>query len=248
MLLAVFLALAGCAKPPAGHSTDEAFDPYEAQNRKIHNFNVALDRTLVRPVGKGYSNFIPDDFEDMIGRFAENLSIPSAVVNNILQGNAQGAASDTLRFVVNSTVGILGLFDPATEMNIGAPTDADFGQTLHVWGVREGAYIELPILGPSTQRRTVGIVVDLFTNPITYILDFPENIYGTVAAVSSSLSNRGRFSDTIDSILYESADSYAQARSLYIQNRRFKLGNGSSAELGDPYDAVFGPIGEEADE
>lgn len=245
LVLVACLAFAGCTKAPPGQSQDVAFDPYERQNRKTHAFNVALDRNLYRPVGTSYSDFVPDEFEDMISRFAENLSVPSAVVNSVLQGNIRGAANDTLRFVVNSTAGFFGFFDAATEMNIPAGTQADFGQTLHVWGVREGAYIELPVLGPSSERRTVGIVVDLFTNPLTYILDFPENVYGTAASVSSSLSNRGRFSDTIDSILYESADSYAQARSLYIQNRRFKLGNGSGGEFDDPYDALINPIGEE---
>lgn len=224
---------------------DEAYDPYEESNRKVHEFNRALDRNLVRPAGKGYSNFLPNDIEDMIGRFAFNLSIPGAVVNNILQGNMKGATEDTYRFLVNSTLGLGGLFDTATDLNMPQATDADFGQTLHVWGVREGAYVELPFLGPSTERDTVGLVVDLFTNPLTYVLDEPENYYGTVASVSSGLSNRGRYSDTIDSILYESADSYAQAKSLYIQNRRFELGGGSGGALEDPYDAEFGALSED---
>ena len=246
-LFAVLLiaGLSGCAKAPAGHPSDEAYDPYEESNRKVHDFNRALDRNLVRPAGKGYSDFLPNDIEDMIGRFAFNLSIPGAVVNNILQGNMKGATEDTYRFLVNSTIGLGGLFDTATDLNMPQATDADFGQTLHVWGVREGAYVELPFLGPSTERDTAGLVVDLFTNPLTYVLDEPENYYGTVASVSSGLSNRGRYSDTIDSILYESADSYAQAKSLYIQNRRFELGGGSGGALEDPYDAEFGALSED---
>ncbi|MEO1138336.1 MAG: VacJ family lipoprotein [Pseudomonadota bacterium] len=239
------MTVAACAKAPAGFPADEPFDPYERQNRKVHEFNRTLDRNLVRPAGKGYSNFLPDDIEDLIGRFAFNLSIPGAVVNNILQGNMKGATEDTYRFLVNSTIGLGGLFDTATELNMPAATDADFGQTLHVWGVREGAYIELPVLGPSTQRDTAGMIVDIFTNPLTYVLDDPENYYGTIASISSGLSNRGRFSDTIDSILYESADSYAQARSLYIQNRRFELGGGSAGGFADPYDDPYGALSED---
>jgi len=201
--------------------------------------NQSLDRNLVRPAGKGYAAFMPDDIEDAIGRFAFNLSIPRSVVNNVLQGNMRGATEDSYRFLVNSTVGLLGLFDPATEMRMPEATDADFGQTLHVWGAREGAYIELPVIGPSNERDTFGIVVDLFTNPLSYLLDDPESYYGTVASVSSGLSNRGRYSDTIDSILYESADSYAQAKSLYTQNRRFEVKGGSAGALSDPYDAPF---------
>jgi len=230
------LSLGGCARPPSGHPPGEPFDPYEAQNRKVHEFNRSIDRALVRPAGKGYSNALPDDIETVIGRFAFNLSLPRSVVNNILQGNMRGATQDTFRFVVNTTVGLGGFFDPATELRMAEATEADFGETLHVWGVREGAYVELPLLGPSTERDTWGIVVDLFTNPLSYILESPENYYGTVASVSSGLSNRGRFSDTIDSILYESADSYAQSRSLYLQNRRFELGNRPGDNYLDPYD------------
>ncbi len=237
--LLLVAGLGACAKPPATHPTDAAYDPYEASNRKVHAFNRSLDRSVVRPAGRGYAAFMPDDIEDGIGRFADNLSIPSAVVNNILQGNMKGATEDTYRFLVNSTLGLLGFFDPATELNMPAATDADFGQTLHVWGAREGAYIELPLLGPSTERDTVGRVVDLFTNPLSYWLEDPESYYPTAAAISSGLSNRGRYSATIDSILYESADSYAQARSLYIQNRRFKVEGGTAGAYSDPYDSPY---------
>ena len=241
----VGLAVTGCTPTPANHPSGEVFDPYEDQNRQTHAFNRALDRNFVRPAGKGYSGFIPDDVENMIGRFAFNLSIPGAVVNNILQGNMKGATEDTYRFVVNTTIGLGGLFDTATELNMPQATDADFGQTLHVWGVREGAYLELPLIGPSTERAAAGKVVDIFTNPLSYVLDDPENYAIPVTSAASGLSDRGRYADTIDSILYESADSYAQARSLYNQNRRFKLGGGSGGALEDPYDAQLGALPED---
>ncbi len=243
LLLALLLALslAACAKRPAGLPVDAVYDPYEQQNRGVHEFNRSLDRNLVRPAGRGYSDFLPDDIEDGIGRFAFNLSLPRSIVNSILQGNMLAATEDSYRFLINSTIGLVGVFDVASDLNMPEANDADFGQTLHVWGVREGAYVELPLLGPSTQRDTVGLVVDIFTNPLTYILDSPENYYGTIASVSSGLSNRGRFSDTIDSVLYESADSYAQAQSIYIQNRRFKLGNGTGGAYADPYDELALP-------
>jgi phospholipid-binding lipoprotein MlaA len=249
LALVVALAAAGCTPRPAGYPASEPFDPYEEENRRTHAFNRALDKNLVGPAGKGYSGFIPDDVENMVGRFAFNLSIPGAVVNNILQGNMKGATEDTYRFLVNTTIGLGGLFDTASELNMPQATDADFGQTLHVWGVREGAYIELPLLGPSTERAAAGKIVDLFTNPLTYVLDEPENYYGTIATGVTGLSDRGRYADTIDSILYDSADSYAQARSLYIQNRRFKLGGGSGGAFEDPYDAELGtPLEDPYDE
>ncbi len=231
--------LSACTEVPATHPTDIAYDPYEAANRDTHEFNRSLDRAIVRPIGRGYERAVPDGIEDAIGRFAFNLSIPGSVVNNVLQANMKGATEDTYRFVVNSTLGLFGFFDPATDLGMPEARDSDFGQTLHAWGAREGAYIELPLLGPSTERDAVGKVVDLFTNPLTYVLDDPESYFGTAASVSSGLSNRGRYSDTIDSILYESADSYAQAKSLYIQNRRFEIGDGSAGIYADPYDAPY---------
>lgn len=247
VLLVGALLVSACASPGPGHQAGTPFDPYEERNRKIHAFNKSVDRNLYRPAGKGYSDFLPDDPETAIGRFAYNLSIPSDVVNNVLQLNMRGAFQDTARFLVNSTVGMFGFFDPATELNMAQPTDTNFGETLHVWGVKEGAYVELPFLGPSTERDTAGMVVDIFTNPITYILAYPNNLYGTGAAISAGVAKRGRYADAIDSILYESADSYAASRSLYLQNRRFKLGQGDEDTYLDPYDDPYGdPYGDTA--
>ncbi|MFU8777579.1 MAG: VacJ family lipoprotein [Roseovarius sp.] len=232
------VALSACARPSPSEATRDVFDPFESQNRQVHQFNRGLDRTLVRPVAKGYSAVIPDDIETMIGRFSTNLSLPSDIVNNILQLNMRGAFQDTARLVVNTTVGIGGFFDPASEMGMVAGTNTDFGQTLHVWGAREGAYVELPLLGPSTERDTWGIAVDLFTNPLSYIVESPENLIGTAAGVAAGLSKRERFSDTIDAILYESADSYAQSRSIFLQNRRFKLGGTAANVYDDPYGSL----------
>ncbi|MEM6759734.1 MAG: VacJ family lipoprotein [Pseudomonadota bacterium] len=215
-------------------SDDGIFDPYETGNRKVHGFNRGLDRALVRPAAIGYSTILPDEVEDSIGNFASNLGEPSIVVNSLLQGDLRGAGNSTLRFLTNSTLGLFGFFDVANEFKM-VQHDTDFGETLHVWGVREGAYLELPVLGPSTTRDTVGLVVDLFTNPFSYTVDEPEAYYGTVASVASSLSTRGRLTETIDAILYDSADSYAQARLIYLQNRRFELGQDDpSAEI-DPF-------------
>ncbi len=138
LVLACISLLVACAQPEQSVTRSDPYDPHENLNRKIHKFNRGLDRSLIRPAGKGYSSAIPDDLETVIGRFAFNLSIPSAVVNNVLQGNMRGAIQDTARFAVNTTVGLGGFFDPASEMSMPAPTDADFGQTLHAWGVADG--------------------------------------------------------------------------------------------------------------
>ena len=233
------LVLAGCSVPGPGGAPGGIHDPYEDVNRRNHELNRSLDRALIRPAGKGYAQGIPEPVQDTVANFSSNLSLPGSVVNNLLQGNLEGAAQNTLRFVFNTIFGIGGLGDPASEMGVYA-VDADFGQTLHVWGVPEGAYVELPGLGPSTERDAAGKVVDLFTNPLSYVLPSPEKYYGTGAALASKLDDRGRYSDTVDSILYESADSYAQARLIYLQNRRFELGGDDDSAYVDPYDDPYG--------
>ncbi|WP_223274868.1 VacJ family lipoprotein [Tateyamaria sp. syn59] len=234
MLLAVGLLAACAASDQRAAQPDGINDPYERQNRKVHAFNRGLDRAVVRPAAIGYSSILPDEIEDSVSQFASNLGEPSVVVNSLLQGDFEGAGISTVRFLTNSVLGIFGFFDVASEFQLPAH-DTDFGETLYVWGVGEGAYLELPVLGPSTARNATGKVVDLFTNPLSYTVESPEQYYGTVAAAASGLSRRGRFSDTVDSILYESADSYAQARLIWLQNRRFELGDAGAAAEIDPF-------------
>ena len=211
------------------------YDPHEAVNRQNHELNRSLDKALLRPAGVGYSQAMPDDLEDSVSNFASNLSLPGNVVNNLLQGNIEGAFRNSVRFVVNSTLGFAGLFDAAGDFGI-EEVPGDFGQTLHVWGVPEGAYVELPLLGPSTERDAVGKIVDLATNPLSYVLPTPERYVGTASRAIAGVGARGRFADTIDSVLYESADSYAQARQIYLQNRRFQLEGASALDEPDPFE------------
>ena len=184
----------------------------------MHAFNRDLDRKLVRPVSKGYDAAIPDDIENAILRFSQNTSLPGAIVNNVLQLNMRGAIQDTARLFVNTTVGLGGLFDPASEMGMPAATDADFGQTLHVWGAEEGAYIELPILGPSTQRDTFGTFVDFFTNPLSYVTEGPRPASGSdrtspagCPAAASSRTRSTRFSTKAPTVTRSHAPSTCKA-------------------------------------
>ena len=234
-LIACTVALTACASTNGARETDGIYDPYEQDNRKVHAFNRKLDEKLVRPAASGYSSFLPDEVENSVSHFAENLGQPSIMVNSLLQGDLRGVGLSMARFLTNTLLGFGGLLDPAETWEI-AEHDTDFGETLYKWGAGEGAYIELPGLGPSTVRATTGKVVDLFTNPLSYVVGSPEKYYGTLASTSSRLSDRDRYSSTIDSILYESADSYAQARLIYLQNRRFALGDeGSASSAEDPY-------------
>lgn len=229
------MALAGCTQvDPSALQSGGIFDPYEEENRQTHEFNRALDRALVRPAGKGYASVVPEDIQTGIGNFADNLSEPSMAVNHLLQGDPKGMGVNLYRFLINTTLGFGGLFDVAADFGV-HEDDTDFGETLHVWGASEGAYIELPLLGPSNERDAAGKFVDLFTDPLSYVIPSPEKYYGTAARVVSKVGDRGRYADTVDSILYESADSYAQGRLLYTQNRRYELGGGGSDAYVDPY-------------
>ncbi|WP_372611810.1 VacJ family lipoprotein [Aquicoccus sp.] len=236
------VGLAGCSVPGPDDAPGGIHDPYEETNRNNHELNRALDRGLIRPAGKGYASTVPAPVVETLSNFGSNLSLPGTVVNNLLQGDLGGALQNTYRFAFNTVFGIGGLGDPAGDFGI-TEVETDFGATLNVWGVPEGAYVELPILGPSTERDAVGRVVDLFTNPLSYTLPKPEKYYGTVANAASKLGDRGRYSDTVDSVLYESVDSYSQSRSMYLQNRRFELGSDDDDayldEYDDPYDEIY---------
>ncbi|WP_243695838.1 MlaA family lipoprotein [Rhodovulum marinum] len=231
---AALAVLAGCAAPiPGGVS-----DPYEVQNRGVHDFNVALDRALVRPAATSYGRVVPDPVRTAFSNFSANLSLPGKVLNSLLQLRPGDAAQNTTRFFVNTTIGLGGLLDPATPM--GAPEiDTDFGETLHVWGVAEGNYVELPFLGPSTGRDTLGAVVDLAINPLGHLPRADQRETATGLRVLSGLGARYDRSELIDSILYDSADSYAQTRQTYLQNRRFQLGRGATPDYFDPYEDPY---------
>ncbi len=237
-LLATVLAatVSGCASGPVPQGIT---DPNETANREVHAFNVGLDKALVKPAAGAYGSILPEPVKRGIGNFASNLDAPGDVANNILQGRLGNAGQNTLRFAVNTIFGIGGLFDTATALGIpGKPTD--FGETLHVWGAPEGTYVELPFVGPSTGRDFAGIIVDVALNPVRLALPQPEAGYATVAKVASRLGDRDRYSETVDSILYDSADSYAQARLLYLQNRRFALGQTAEDDsFVDPYEDPY---------
>ena len=236
LLLVTTLWTASCAVP-AEETLQEGniFDPYEQVNRNTHSFNRSFDKWVFRPVSKGYATVLPNELETIIDNFATNASMPSMMVNSLLQADLSTTGTATSRFLINTTFGLLGIIDIASTLQIEQP-NTDFGETLYTWGAREGAYIELPVLGPATERSTVGRVVDLFTNPLGFILESPERNYPTVATGGKLLAQRDRLSESIDSILYDSADSYKQLRLTYLQNRRSKLKDLDEDVDIDPYE------------
>lgn len=235
LALLILGALGACARP-AGSGPN---DPYEVQNRATHQGNIALDKALVRPSANAYGSVLPDPVRESVGNFSRNLSLPGFVVNNILQGDIKGAGQNGMRFLFNTVFGLGGILDPASDAGLFA-AKTDFGETLYVWGVPEGNFVVLPVIGPSTERHMVGRVVDLFTNPLINSFPEPEKYYELAASTASRLGDRYRFSNTVDSIYYDSADSYAQARLLYLQNRRFQLGVSVAEKSDSVFEELYG--------
>ncbi|WP_347137758.1 VacJ family lipoprotein [Paracoccus sp. SSK6] len=235
--LALCMALAGCGSKPVMQDGIHVNDPFEAQNRRVHAFNKALDRRVIGPAARlaagGDDGSDRPGVMDLVINAGANLSLPGKVANSLLQGRPEPAIKNFFRFAVNTTLGIGGLLDPAGR-DFGLPEhDTDFGETLAVWGLPEGAYLELPVLGPSTQRDAAGKAVDLVIDPLNHLLnrDAAWAAFGLRAA--SKAGDRARFGDTVDSVLQESADSYAQLRLIYLMHRRHELNQGGTAI--DPY-------------
>lgn len=226
--------LAACATPQGAATRSD--DPLEPVNRAVHGFNVAADRVVVRPAAVVLGPVLRSPVGTGINNFSDNLGMPQAVVNKLLQARFADATHNTWRFAINSTIGLAGLFDPATAMGLEA-RDTDFGVTLNDWGMAEGPFVMLPLKGPSNARDAVGTVVDLATDPLDAVMSRGERDVKTSAWVLSKVGDRARYQDTVDSILYESADSYAQTRLMYEQSRRFELGQeaGDDAFI-DPYE------------
>ncbi len=226
------LVLAACTPPDPGSGIN---DPHEAENRKVHAFNRKLDATLFGPVAERAGK-APGALVTTVDNFATNIDTPRVVVNDLLQLNLADAATNTLRFVMNSTLGLGGLFDPASEMGLYL-RETDFGATLYHWGMPEGAYRELPFFGPSTDRDAAGLVVDFFLNPLSWTLPKKYRWLPPAALVERWAAARLRYGDAVTDLLQNSEDSYAQLRLLYLQNRRFKLrGDLGAEDYEDPYE------------
>ena len=229
--------LASCGTPAPSLPGDTAYDPHETQNRETHAFNKQVDRYAVRPASELWGALLPPPVRKGAMNFAVNLSTPSYVFNDVLQGEVDDAAHNAIRFVINSSLGIGGIFDMAGGMGL-EERESDFGQTLYVWGASEGPIVEVPVFGVYTSRHAYGTAVDIIANPARLVLPFSTPWLNS--AVIEVLDTRYSLQDTIDSTLYESADSYALSRSVYLQNRRFFLAGGASEDYFDPYEDLYG--------
>ena len=233
LFLAVpFLILSACSPSFKLGNYD---DPYENVNRKSHEINKTIDKKFLKPSSQVYSKFLGQKPRNAISNFSENWGLPKDLVNYTLQGDIGNASKTTGQFLINSTIGIAGVFDLSEKFGINA-RGTDFGETMHRWGVSEGDYVEIIFLGPSTERDAVGKVADLILDPIGFIINPWQSGLRSTANVGNVLGNRAALGSTIDSILYESADSYAQTKLAYLQGRRFRLNPEISEVYYDPYE------------
>ena len=217
------MALSGCATVPADSGTD-ARDPIESFNRQVFAFNDVVDRAVLKPVAQAYEYVLPQPVRDCISNIFSNFREPSNAVNNLLQGKPLDAASDTCRFVVNSTVGLLGCFDPARQMGLEKHNE-DFGQTLGRWGIGSGPYLVVPILGPSTVRDAIGIYG---AEPYLDINFYIDNVRVRNAILGTRIVNqRAELLQTDDLISGAALDKYRFIRDGYLQRRRSLVFDGS---------------------
>ncbi|MEO8315694.1 MAG: VacJ family lipoprotein [Pseudomonadota bacterium] len=221
--LALAVLVTGCATLPSGERDPR--DRFERTNRAIYKFNDALDRGVAKPVAKAYVKVTPAPVRTGFSNFFRNLTSPTVIVNDLLQLKVKEFASETARLVVNTTVGIGGLFDPASQIGLRAGNE-DFGQTLGQWGVPAGPYLMLPIFGPSSVRDAVGLAADQFTDPKNYV----KNNYAYWGLTGMSLVDTRAELLIADNVLEDSFDPYAFIRNAYLQRREYLVKDGSVPE------------------
>lgn len=223
---AVLLALAsGCASLPPGEGGG---DPLEPVNRPIFRFNDALDKAVLKPVAEGYVKVTPKPVRTAVSNFFDNVGYLNVALNDFLQGKGRQGFADLGRFLVNSTVGVLGLFDIATGMGLEAH-DEDFGQTLGVWGAEQGAYLVLPVLGPNSVRDAPGLVVSTLTNLLFYI---GQSAVVIPLAALGAIDARARATGVFEFVDRTALERYVFIREAYRQRRIFLICDGNSPPRG----------------
>ena len=230
--VALVLAFSSHAFASEKYTANECFEKF---SRGTLKFNQALDKAIFKPVAKGY-RALPVPIRTGSSNFIENLRSLLTFSNNVLQGDLKGAGNTAGRFAINTTVGILGVFDPASKMGFEKKSREDFGQTLGVWGADTGCYFVLPVLGPTTARDALGMVGNVFIDPVyqlthgseTNIVVGNENVGEHnyyIYKGTDAVDFRSKNIESIDSLENNSIDFYASVKSLYLQNRAQKIAN-----------------------
>ncbi|MGH1472126.1 MAG: MlaA family lipoprotein [Cellvibrionaceae bacterium] len=231
---ALLIGLTGCASNP-----EKSVDPLAGYNRAVHGFNDTLDSYVLKPVAKGYRVVTPDPVENGVNNFFGNLLEIRNIFNDVLQWKWKQAGNDTGRLLVNSTVGIAGIFDVAKYLNMEKSEGEDFGQTLAIWGVAQGPYIVLPFLGPSNLRDTVSLPLDWAVDPIGYIDHVPTR---NSSRAFDFIVDRAAILDAEE---FVSGDRYTFFREAYTQRRNYLINDGDveddfgSDDFDSEYDSEY---------
>jgi phospholipid-binding lipoprotein MlaA len=227
LLMGIIIGLGGCATTSKENSANNKADPYENFNRKIYGFNDNVDDYVAKPVANAYKYVTPDFMETGVSNFFNNLKTINVVLNDVLQAKFEQSGRDTGRFLMNSTLGMAGLFDVAKTVGLDQ-NDEDFEQTLAVWGVPQGTYLVLPLLGPITTRGIPGAVFDAAANPVTYI--------GTPLQALSLLNTRANAEGSLKFIDEASLDPYVFTRESFLQWRTHLATDGKTDASSDLMD------------
>ncbi|UJP00596.1 MAG: VacJ family lipoprotein [Nitrosomonas sp.] len=226
LLFTGIIVLQGCASAPKNSNQDlDPADPHEKINRASYDITDKVDRTVFVPIVNAYIDYIPNAAQRSIGNFYDNLSYPNVALNSFLQGKVTQGASDTLRFFVNSTVGMFGLFDMATHMGL-QKHDEDFGQTLGVWGVNPGSYLFIPLLGPSSERDVTNIPVGIFTNVLFYAGLVVGSYFAAPLTILGAIDKRARLIGPMRIRDEAAIDPYLFVREASLQQREFLVHDG----------------------
>lgn len=225
------LTLAGCASKQVELSDPEN-DPWEPFNRKVHTFNMGFDKVIFRPVARGYDWIMPDAPQRGVRNFFRNLAYPVTFLNLILQGKFEDSLTATGRFLMNSTVGLLGFFDVATKAEIPYYNE-DFGQTLAVWGWKDSRFLMMPFIGPYTARDLLGRGFYGYFHPISYMIREHNNYVPLVVDLVSLRAELLPYQEELDA----APDPYIMIRDVWLQNREFNIYDGEPPA--PDYDALL---------
>ena len=226
VVVGLLLLCSGCATslsdPPSADEADSDNDPAEGVNRAIFKANLAADHAVMRPVAQAYTDHVPEVVQTGVHNVVQNLKEPAVALNDLLQGNVKHAWQSVQRLAVNTTVGAVGVVDVAAKWGL-PPHKADFGQTLAVWGVGEGPFVELPLLGPSNPRDALGTAVDMALNPLTFVGGAPATYASVATGGANFVDVRAQHLHDLDELERNSLDYYATLRSVYRQHREAEI-------------------------
>ncbi len=231
VLVLVVLMLGACASAPKG----QAYDPIEKVNRATFTFNDYFDRIILKPLSRGYVAVVPKDGRTAVSNFFDNATYVDTILNDFLQGKGQQGVSDVGRLLVNSTVGIGGLFDPATSAGL-EQHDEDFGQTLGVWGFGPGAYVVVPVYGPNTVRDLPDLATSTLTSAVFWSGFFLAPAVTIPLAVLSAADLRSRASNAIRFVNESALDPYIFTREAWVQHRSYLIFDGNLPLTDDDFD------------